>query len=43
MCSLKNITNSAMKLGIKCEKTPCELSWIILQPALVEDDGDHDI
>jgi hypothetical protein len=30
-----------MKLKISCKKTPCELSWIILQPSVVVDDVFH--
>jgi hypothetical protein len=34
------VTTTSVKLGIACKKTPCELSWEIVQPAVQEDDGD---
>lgn len=43
LCSLPKVTETDMKLKIACKKTPCELSWIILQPPTHEEDGDHDL
>ncbi len=39
MCSLKNVTEEEIELKINCKKTPCELSWLIVQPPAFEKDG----
>jgi hypothetical protein len=41
LCSLSKVEVEKMKLKIECKKTPCELSWEIIQPAVQETDGDH--
>ena len=32
-----------MKLKIECKSTPCELSWVIYQPAAIDRDGKNEI
>lgn len=39
MCALKEAKDATMKLKIECKNTPCELSWVIYQPAAESKDG----
>jgi hypothetical protein len=41
ICGIKKIEETDMKLKLECKKTPCELSWVILQPASFSQDGLH--
>lgn len=43
ICGLKNVEETEMKMKLECKKTPCELSWIILQPGSFSEDGLHEI
>lgn len=43
MCSLKNATEDEIELKINCKRAPCELSWVIVQPAALDKDGQHKI
>jgi len=39
MCGLKLVNQATMNLRIECKTTPCELSWVIYQPAVLSKDG----
>jgi hypothetical protein len=41
LCSLSKVTVTDMKLRLECKKTPCEVSWEIIQPPVQEADGDQ--
>lgn len=35
MCALKNVQEESIEVKIACRTTPCELSWVIVQPKTV--------
>lgn len=41
LCVLPKTVENMTELGIQCSKTPCELSWVIVQPGVLEQDGSH--
>jgi hypothetical protein len=41
ICALNRIEDRNNKLKIECKKTPCELSWTLLQPDSFIEDGLH--
>lgn len=43
LCALPKVGKETMTLSIECKKTPCELSWLLLQPPVFESDGEHSV
>lgn len=43
MCSLKKVEEEELEVKIKCKNIPCELSWVVVQPKAVENDGMHNM
>lgn len=41
LCVLPKVTSDKGTLELECQSTPCEMSWMIIQPATQQDDGDH--
>jgi hypothetical protein len=43
LCELPKLTSDQTTLSLKCDKTPCEIRWQLVQPETVEVDGKHSI
>ena len=42
LCTMENIPKDSGTMEIKCEHTPCEATWKLIQPEIKElESGDH--
>jgi len=43
LCELPKLNSDQTTLSLKCDKTPCEIRWQLVQPETVDVDGKHSI